>query len=236
MSKIRDMIKCFDGSGDVSQWLAKVKLVSELNEIEEVSKIIPLFLEGAAFSVYAEMDAQDKDNAEKIEETLLLAFATNAFTAYEEFCRRVWRDEPVDVYMTDLRRLARLAGVETDMLLMRAFIVGLPSAISRDLRAVSKIETMSLSEVVQRARCLISELSESSVSAAAVNVNERRSVVAKKRCFKCGGSHFTRFCRSTPRGDFKCWTCGEAGHISRNCHQGNDNGRISAPAVLPQEQ
>ena len=38
----------------------------------------------------------------------------NPFRAYEEFSRRVWRDEPVDVFMSELRRLARTADITSD--------------------------------------------------------------------------------------------------------------------------
>ena len=73
----------------------------------------------------------------------------------------MWRDEPVDVYLTDLRRLARLAGVTSDTLLLRAFVVGLPAAVTRELRALPGMERMPLSDVVKRARCLVGELAGS---------------------------------------------------------------------------
>ena len=45
----------------------------------------------------------------------------------------------VDVYLSDLRRLAKLAQVESDSLLRRAFVVGLPAVVSRDLKALAKV-------------------------------------------------------------------------------------------------
>ena len=59
-----------------------------------------------------------------------------------KFFKRVWRDEPVDVYMTELRKLARLAGNTSDKLLLRAFEVGLPSVVSHELRATTNIENL----------------------------------------------------------------------------------------------
>ena len=51
---------------------------------------------------------------------------------------------PVDVYLSDLHRLAKLAGVESDCLLRRAFIVGLPAVVSRELRALAKVDNLSV--------------------------------------------------------------------------------------------
>ena len=42
-SKWATMIKCFDGTCDVSTWLEKVKLVVELQELGALEKVIPLF-------------------------------------------------------------------------------------------------------------------------------------------------------------------------------------------------
>ena len=90
---------------------------------------LPLFLDGAAFSVYLHLD--EKDCYEKVKQALIKAFSTNPFTAYEQFVQRRWSNESVDVYLSDLRRLARLAGIEENILLRRAFVVGLPSYVSR---------------------------------------------------------------------------------------------------------
>ena len=159
------------GQGDVIQWLTKLDFVAKLRKIKNVAEVILLFLEGPAFSVYSEM-AGEKQDASCIRQAMTTAFATNPFHAYEEMCRRVWRDEPVDVYLTDLRRLALLAGVTSELLLLRAFVVGLPSAVSRELRALSGVERMPLSDVVERARCLVGELVERpvAVSTAAATV------------------------------------------------------------------
>ena len=53
MEKLQDMIRCFNGTGevDIVTWLAKVKLVAKLKKIEDLSALIPLYLDGAAFAV-----------------------------------------------------------------------------------------------------------------------------------------------------------------------------------------
>ena len=118
----------------------------------------------------------------------------------------------VDVFMTDLRRLARAADITSEKLLLRAFVVGLPRVVSRELRATNGIETMALSDVIERARALMSELMNVNVTAAAVEktmsdennqrenssrVNGRREKAwqsDKRSCYGCGGPHFVRNC------------------------------------------
>ncbi len=77
--KAENMIKTFDGTGEVTTWLRKVKLVATLQKMENLAGIIPLFLEGSAFSVYEQMDESDKSSASAIEKVLLDAFAINRF-------------------------------------------------------------------------------------------------------------------------------------------------------------
>lgn len=230
--KLGDLLRCFNGEGDVIQWITKVELVLKIKEVKDVCAIIPMFLEGPAFAVYNELSAEDKGNGDAIKNALICAFATNPFLAYEEFVRRTWRDEPVDVYMTDLRRLARLAGVTSDALLMKAFIVGLPSVVSRELRAQPKVETMPLSTIMERARALMAELVDQPVVAVAQGRQKfvATSPNARRRCFKCGGPHMVKFCCEQLKS--VCWNCGKDGHLARHCEKGNGSRRTGAPAAL----
>ena len=235
--QFKDFLQSFDGTGDVIQWLTKVDLVARLRKIRNVAEVIPLFLEGAAFSVYNELAEAEKRDAGCIKQALTAAFATNPFRAYEEMCKRVWRDEAVDVYLTDLRRLARLAGVTSDLLLLRAFVVGLPSVVSRELRALPGVERMPLSDVVERARCLVGELVERPVVASTTVSAARRSTPRRGAvsCYGCGGPHLLKFCDAPVKTLPRCWSCGLEGHLARNCRVGNGAGRAGAPAVPPQQ-
>ena len=113
------------------------------SEIKEIESIVPLFLEGSAFTIYNELSDSGKKSYEAIKGALVEAFSLNAFQVYEQLTKRVWSDESVGVYLTDLRKLVRLAGISSDTLLIRAFIVGLLSFVSWELRAVSKIDSLS---------------------------------------------------------------------------------------------
>lgn len=243
------MIKTFDGSGDVTVWLQKVKLVAELRKLTQLEALIPLYLEGAAFSVYNELSEDDKKVAAKIEECLLRAFAQSMFSAFDTLRSRSWKaGEAVDVYLADLRRLAGLAGIHDEAFIRCSFVCGLPLDVSVQLRAAAQIGTMTLAAIADQARVLVAELGREQVHSAlaAVKVGDQRMMAGRDRtdgegrrsgrqffCYNCGGDHTTRFC-SHPR-KMTCWNCNKDGHISRDCPEkkasGNDNRRSHAPTL-----
>ena len=227
-----ETLKVFDGSGDVATWLKKVKLVAKLKKVADLATFLPLYLEGSAFEVYDQMAERDKEAATEIEKTLLQAFALSTFEAYEEFRRRSWiPGEAVDVYLADLRRLARLANVEGDELLKCAFVVGFPPDVSAQLRSTE--QTKGLDELARLARVLVANRSAGMAAAAADN---RMSVVAiQKRdpanvtCFKCNmKGHYAKDCNKV-----KCFKCGAEGHIAKSWSAASENesGKQFAPVA-----
>ena len=64
----------YDGSGDITAWLAKYKLVARLAGVEENALVLPLFLEGVAFAEYNVMSETDKQCTRMIEQRLMYAF------------------------------------------------------------------------------------------------------------------------------------------------------------------
>ena len=239
--RLHDVVRPFSGEGDVVQWLEKLEMVAKLRGISDLQNVLPLFLEGSAYAVFSEMDEMKKKDLAAIKEALTDAFALNAFQAYERFISRKWNNEPVDVYLSDLRRLARLAKVENDSLLRKAFVVGLPAVVSRDLRALAKVDAMSLSSLVERARAVMAE-SQISEELVAVSTHRgaptthatKKNVAQRLRCFKCGGQHHVRNCQ-LPVGKITCWSCGGEGHLARNCKLGNEVGKVGAPEAFPQD-
>ena len=250
--KISDLIQPFAGEGDIVQWLDRLTLVSKRLK-DSLADVMPLFLEGPAYAVYCEMPEDLKQDDVAIAATLKEAFGINAFLAYEQFASRKWRaGEPVDVYLAALRRLAKLADVESEALLRRAFIVGLPSDVSRELRAMTNVGLTALPAIVDRARALMAEtsLSESVAASAEAVVRARRGHAVggrsanknrgeSRRCFRCGGPHFVRDCTVLPPTESpRCQLCDVLGHVARDCQrlQGNASGRAAAPAALPTKQ
>ena len=152
------MIKSFDGQGNISQWLVKLKLVTKMQKLGELQNVIPLFLEGSAFTVYNQMNEDGKRDAVAIENALIQAFAMNAYDSYDQFRKRTWAEgEPVDVYLSELRSLARLADIEDDKLLQCAFVVGLPPDVAAQVKAAAASKKLDLSETVEQARFLLAD-------------------------------------------------------------------------------
>ena len=252
MERLQDMIKSFpgDGSQDVSNWIKKVQLVARLKNIDDVASLIPLYLEGAAFAVYDQLPDDRKKDANQVEKELVAAFAQNPFSAYDTFRQRSWcPGEAVDVFLADLRRLAGLAGVQSQELIRCAFVCGLPADVSGQLRAAAQIRESNLDVIVEQARVLMTERVHGGAMAAMKTQDhvvcrdsqgERgRAMVGRKdsgqgwrrkmECFECGGDHPVKFCKN--RRPVVCWKCGETGHTSRHCVSGNAPGESPAQTV-----
>ena len=86
------------------------------------------------------------DEFTKLKAVLTDAFSLNAYSAYEAFVsRRYIVGETVDVYLSELRRLARLVCATVDDSWIKcAFVAGLPDGLKRQLKAASSMENITL--------------------------------------------------------------------------------------------
>ena len=123
-----------------------------------------------------------------------------------------------------------LAGITDERIVKRAFVVGLPSTVSHQLRAFARILDAELSEIVRQARSLMTEIIGSSVLVA---VNKGMVRKSEGNCFSCGKKgHYRNACPT--RNTTTCWNCGNPGHTSRGCdliRQANAERGTGAPAV-----
>ena len=129
---LSDVLRPFDGSNaDIVQWLEKIKMVAKLRGVDDLATIVPLFLEGPAYAVFSELSEESKNKYDDIKSVLESAFSISPFKSYEMLIAKKWKGEPVDVYMSEVRRLAKIVGIEGGTLLLRAFVAGMPADISK---------------------------------------------------------------------------------------------------------
>ena len=104
-------LKHFDGDGDVVAWLAKVEIVAKLTDVKDVAQLIPLYLEGGALALYLELDSTTRDDFSLLSKELLKAYSDSEFVAYSKLKSMKWTGEPVEVFVNNLWKLARGAGL-----------------------------------------------------------------------------------------------------------------------------
>ena len=228
----------FDGSQPVLEWLEKVELTCRLRSVTELENVIPLRLTGGAFNVYQQLSAEEKRDPCRIKDALLTAFAADKFTAYDQFIsRRLRIGESVDVYLSELKRLALLFGGIPETGLICAFVAGLPDSVRQTLRAGTRIESLTLTEVLGRARALLADDCGTAAVAAqarrtprAVTSDQRqRGNRGPLKCYRCGEEgHIARVCRLVV-----CFRCQQTGHTMAQCPENRHGGETSAPASSP---
>jgi hypothetical protein len=207
--KCADIIKQYDGEGDFSEWISKLELVCKLQKISELENFLPLFLSGGAFAVYESLEETVKSDYSLLKEALISAFTVSQISAYKLFKTRSLRvGEAVDVYLSDLKRLASLVGrasLINEEWIKCAFIDGLPENVRVQLVAACSLEKMSIQDVLERSRSLV-HCEEVVISA-----------VSKQRPNQLAYPTQPNTVVSVPQRVVKCFACQKDGHISRNC-------------------
>jgi hypothetical protein len=230
--KLSDVVLPFDGrNAEFSKWVEKLELVSSLQGIKELEKFLPLFLTDGAFAVYQMLPDDVKGDYKLLRMNLLQAFATDPVNAYDQFiARKLCPGESVDVFLADLKRLAGLVDScgASDQWLKCAFIAGLPDHVRAQLRAACSISSMSLEDVLGRARALLWSSSETCMVSAVARSAGRGQVVT---CYACGEvGHLKRLCPRRGSATFqpivtqgrersvrRCFVCGDLSHMANAC-------------------
>ena len=228
-----DVLKTFNGDGDVVAWLQKAELVAKLTHVEDVASFVPLYLEGGALAVYMEMDDRNKGELAHIKSNLIRAFSDNQFVGFAKLRGAKWNGEPVDVFANELRRLSKICGFTgegLEQIVKLAFVGGFPDAIALELQQVQGVETMTVVDLLGRARVLTAN--KGAVLAgggfAAPAISDQRGDKFKKvgrrgmqhqriKCFICEGGHYARECPEKSDRKTICFRCGGEGHIAAYC-------------------
>ena len=210
--KLSDLIPKFDGTSDVTEWLQQLEVAKVAVGIADVAKVLPAFLRGNAFTVYANLPLEKKKSYEDIAEALTTAFGIDEHVVFQDLVSRSWREgEPVDVYVATLRRLASLAGVGERVVRM-VLLNGLPVRVGMPLKTTPSIKEKTLDQVVELARCLMAAASESPQLGSFHGSMEHVAHI--------GGPQGDVGAAAVGGRRIRCFGCSETGHFVRNCPNG----------------
>ena len=100
-----------------------------------------------------------ENGPEEIKRAFMTAYAMDAFNTFDKFTeQRLWQNETVDKFLLDLHRLTRLVGVPLPEHWMTCtFVSGLPQNIKPLLRASSKMEFMTLKQLLTQTRAIMTD-------------------------------------------------------------------------------
>ncbi|QQP49389.1 Putative LOC101234602 [Caligus rogercresseyi] len=158
--KIRDAIPKFNGHGDVGDWIDQVDIAKDLLGLIDLSRVIPLFLEGDAFAVFKQLSEEEKKSEALIKKALKRAFSKSKFEAFAQLCTKKW--EPgvsVDVYISQARALVHTIAKDGNLedVVKVAVVAGMPPEVCSQLQAVPNIDSMPMVELAGVARGLLTK-------------------------------------------------------------------------------
>ena len=235
--KLDQLIKPFEGQGDLEQWLKKFSMVCKMMKWTDEVEYLPLMLTGEAFVVFDQMPEDDKSDVEKVKRRLRKAFCLQPSQAYLQFTSRKYiQGESVDFFLSDLQRLIILSGVESkyqevvEPLVKQQFLLGLPVNVSANLQSVLSAsgDEKKMAEIVELARVMLAQSDgEYPVCSGSIDRRSNRPNV------------------QMPKANIQCYECKNYGHVRRNCAvyqsrmqsgSGNANGGQGAPQPCPPNQ
>ena len=95
MIKLTDAVRKFSGEEDVTAWLERFEMIWKLqpkpttgSSLPDQAHVLPLFLEGAAYEVYAQMTEDVQKDATLLKKGLLSAFGMSPLLAFAKFKAR----------------------------------------------------------------------------------------------------------------------------------------------------
>eukprot|EP00731_Ephydatia_muelleri_P010647 Em0005g1233a len=222
------------------------------NDAAKAAKL-PTLLDGEALAVWLELDEDEQKDYKGAKQKIVDVLMPTEFVTLDRFHnRRLLPGEALSVFVHDLKKLLSHAmpGIEAnakDQLLLHQLMAGLPTSITKQLRASGEIKNFN--DTVQRARLLLSIEEQHSVVAVGSSgqgvqeleqrlgaqieaLSEQVAALARptevKKCFYCKeAGHLQRNCPKCRQPEQrKCYRCGKLGHLAKDCelHQENFNG------------
>ena len=136
------------------EWSEDWELTCELCEITKVEWVQPLWLKGVAQKTYRQLSKEQQNDIEEIKRVLIKAYGTASFVAFDQFTTcHLHSEETVDEFLTVLVQLVGERLLEYWM--KSAFISALQSHIRGLLQSSTRMETLTLRELLEMARAIL---------------------------------------------------------------------------------
>ena len=135
----------------------RLDLTCELCKINKVEQVLQLWLKGSAWESYQQLSKEQWNDIEEIKHAFIKAYETDSFVGFDQFT--IWclcPEETVDEFLTDLQWLVECWIKSTFI----SYVRGL-------LRLSTRIETLTLRELLERAHAVLVDTKEEHLAAAA---------------------------------------------------------------------
>ena len=130
----------------------KVQLVARLQKIDDVAKLLPLYLKGEALQLYLKIDEDQQMNINLTESHLEEDFSNGEFSVHVKL-------KNGNVGMDDYtRKIWQLAGHSLETAMKLTFVTGFLNDISKELQQSLAIETLTMGDLLTQARVLTKDM------------------------------------------------------------------------------
>lgn len=137
-------------SGYVTEWFKRFDICSRANgwNSETKAKKHPMLLEGEALEVWMELSKDDQKNYGTAKEKMAKQIMPSEFISLDEFHKRKLQlGESLSLFVYQLKRLLDhsmpcMDAAAREQLLLHQFLSGLPTSVSKQVRAAGKTKTL----------------------------------------------------------------------------------------------